>query len=260
MPSAQQGARKQGDEVTCVAKGLQILMPIGMRPLEPARMQDAAAPQGNPTTCPRHAPRPATIALRSTRSALPTGFQAGFQVNEERCHLLLPGKLYLQQEFPSPGRPVPNQPSQSRQIMEGTPEQQQQPTWPAASITPPPRAPTRRTITCPQPSWFNDGSRARRHDFGLTVTRNPLMDPMSPEHLALVVETVEKHHILEAHHGLAQSARSSARRAARRRAVLKNSLLLCVLGLLCATVWGLMKNWCHPRLRYSWVTDQLDGA
>ncbi|KAK7957637.1 hypothetical protein PG988_012485 [Apiospora saccharicola] len=144
-----------------------------------------------------------------------------------------------------------------------------------------PRAPTRRTIACPRPSLFNDGSRPRRHDFGLTVTRNPLMDPMSPEHLALVVDTVEKHHILEVselrpfpvfqwfhltrfmlqtHHGLAQWARTSARRAARRRSVLKSSLLLCVLGLLCAVVWGLMKNWCHPRLRYSWATDQLDGA
>ncbi|KAK7926453.1 hypothetical protein PG985_003451 [Apiospora marii] len=139
-----------------------------------------------------------------------------------------------------------------------TPEQQQQPTWPTAANFPPP-APSHRVKACSPPSSLFNNSGRPRPSFGFNVTRNPLMDPMSPEHLALVVDTLEKHRILEAHHGLAQSARTSARRSVRRRAVLKNTILLCALGLLCAVVWGLMKNWCHPHLRSPWTTDQLDA-
>lgn len=97
--------------------------------------------------------------------------------------------LHIQPEFSSP-----TPPPRSHQIMVLTPEQQQQPTWPAASNAPPPVL-HGRAKACLPPSLFNSPSGPP--PFGLNVTRNPLMDPMSPEHLALVVDTLEKHRILE---------------------------------------------------------------
>ncbi|KAK8043254.1 hypothetical protein PG994_013737 [Apiospora phragmitis] len=137
-------------------------------------------------------------------------------------------------------------------------DREQQQAWAASSEAP---DSTHTLSPRPPPSLFASPSRLPP-TFGLDMTRNPFMDPMSPEHMALVVDTLEKHRMLEVsklcrvvavlineltyrgttrqdHHGLAHSARTSARTSAYRRAMFKNAVLLCGLGILCVMGWAL---------------------
>ncbi|KAK8120033.1 uncharacterized protein PG998_004659 [Apiospora kogelbergensis] len=100
----------------------------------------------------------------------------------------------------------------------------------------------------------------RRPALDFATTRDYIVDSTTPEQLALVVDVVEKHRILETHHGLAQLARVSARTLARRKAILMNTILICVLGISCAVVWTLVKDWCYRDLHARWAKHLLDAA
>ncbi|KAK8104893.1 hypothetical protein PG999_008252 [Apiospora kogelbergensis] len=103
-------------------------------------------------------------------------------------------------------------------------------------------------------------STRRRPALDFNTTRDSTMDSTTPEQLALVVDVVEKHRILETHHGLAQLAHISARTLARRKAILMNTILICVLGISCAVVWSLVKDWCYRDLHARWAKHLLDAA
>ncbi|KAK8009814.1 hypothetical protein PG990_008779 [Apiospora arundinis] len=129
----------------------------------------------------------------------------------------------------------------------------QQPAWVASTAV------TVRIRNRPTRSHKPSSAKSSRHGptVGLNMTFDSSVDTMSPEKLALVVDVAEKHQILETHYGLAQSARVSTQILARRKAMLVDTVLVCILGILFVVVWSFVKAW--PHLHAPWATNRLDA-